>query len=305
MKYLSIFILFFVLGCSKNGEVGPEGPQGIPGKDGSLIYNGKGIPHISIGKVGDFYLDLLSGNFYGPKSDSGWGTFFNLKGEKGETGGKGESGNQLLSGNGLPALMLGNVGDFYLDKLNMDLFGPKTTSGWGTPVSLATDSDLGIRLIFISPDFHNNYKMLNETTYRGFTKSYEIDLKGVNSHADFYWFNPPKAWNSTAPAVRTWTLMDYNVPIPIIDYSMGQYQYMRNVKMDKSTDSYSKGFTVSFSLEATVDPQSGELFSNPINLIYLVKLIPIKSYEYISKKFDDPDRYYKFSSHRALNAKRN
>ncbi|WP_288898568.1 leucine-rich repeat protein [uncultured Capnocytophaga sp.] len=44
--------------------------------------------------------------------------------------------NVILSGDGVPALNLGKVGDYYLDVTNTNLYGAKTAEGWGTPISL-------------------------------------------------------------------------------------------------------------------------------------------------------------------------
>src|SRR6185437_2746478 len=54
----------------------------------------------------------------------------------GATGAAGRNGSQIFSGSGAPAASLGNVGDYYLDKTNFELYGPKTAGGWGTPVLL-------------------------------------------------------------------------------------------------------------------------------------------------------------------------
>lgn len=42
-----------------------------------------------------------------------------------------EPGSVWLTGDGAPASSLGKVGDLYLDELTGDVYGPKTTSGWG------------------------------------------------------------------------------------------------------------------------------------------------------------------------------
>ena len=69
-------------------------------------------------------------------------------GEQGPAGPQGEQGIQgvqgipgkdgavILNGNGVPATTLGNIGDMYLDKTASNLYGPKTSSGWGTPLNL-------------------------------------------------------------------------------------------------------------------------------------------------------------------------
>jgi len=47
-----------------------------------------------------------------------------------------QKGNQILSGMGAPSENLGNIGDYYLDLSNTNLYGAKTAQGWGTPISL-------------------------------------------------------------------------------------------------------------------------------------------------------------------------
>ena len=47
-----------------------------------------------------------------------------------------QKGNQILSGIGAPTETLGNVGDYYLDLSNSNLYGAKTAKGWGNPISL-------------------------------------------------------------------------------------------------------------------------------------------------------------------------
>ena len=47
-----------------------------------------------------------------------------------------QKGNQILSGNGMPTTSLGSVGDYYLNKTTMELYGPKTTEGWGNAIGL-------------------------------------------------------------------------------------------------------------------------------------------------------------------------
>jgi hypothetical protein len=47
-----------------------------------------------------------------------------------------QKGSQILSGAGVPNASLGSVGDYYLDKTTMNLYGAKTSEGWGTPLPL-------------------------------------------------------------------------------------------------------------------------------------------------------------------------
>lgn len=144
-NYLVLGLTAFMLllsSCGKDGATGPTGstgPQGVAGPvgpagaNGSVIYSGNSAPATVTGANGDFYLDLSSGVLYGPKTSSGWGTGFSLKGP---TGSAGAAGSQMLSGTTTPSTTLGANGDFYLDKSNYLLYGPKTSAGWGTAVNL-------------------------------------------------------------------------------------------------------------------------------------------------------------------------
>jgi hypothetical protein len=151
-RYLFLFSIiclsFLLVKCGKDGAVGPAGntgatgavgpagPAGTDGAAGSVIYSGNTAPAVSKGAVGDFYLDTSTGLLYGPKTANGWGTGFSLKGANGATGATGAAGSTTLSGAGLPAVNLGKTGDYYLDKTNYLLYGPKTASGWGVPINL-------------------------------------------------------------------------------------------------------------------------------------------------------------------------
>ncbi|SHN33601.1 hypothetical protein [Mucilaginibacter sp. OK098] len=142
--YLLLIAVIAITSCTKEGLQGPDGatgpagptgatgPAGPAGKDGSVIYSGSGVPVATNGSPGDYYLNKATGDLYGPKTVSGWGSPIGLNGANGTNG---TNGSVVYSGNGSPLVTLGNVGDYYLDKTNILLYGPKTTS-WGTPVLL-------------------------------------------------------------------------------------------------------------------------------------------------------------------------
>ncbi|MDB5086215.1 MAG: hypothetical protein JWR09_209 [Mucilaginibacter sp.] len=173
LSLLSIICLSLLLvKCGKNGAIGPQGnagdkgqagavgpagPAGANGVAGSVIYSGNTAPAADKGIAGDFYLNTANGLLYGPKTANGWGTGFSLKGSAGATGATGATGttgaagatgatgpagatgtagSTTLSGAGLPAGSLGKTGDYYLDKTNYLLYGPKTGTSWGVPVNL-------------------------------------------------------------------------------------------------------------------------------------------------------------------------
>lgn len=56
-------------------------------------------------------------------------------------GPQGVRGTQVLSGNIDPSPTIGLIGDQYINTSTGTLFGPKTTSGWGTGVLLTTGAD--------------------------------------------------------------------------------------------------------------------------------------------------------------------
>lgn len=112
------------------GVTGATGPTGSKGQDGSKIIAATGIPILSIGNVGDFYINLSTSDLYGPRTNTSWGTAVNLKGANGA------NGTKILSGTAVPNSSLGSVGDYYFHTSNANLYGPKTAAGWGTPISL-------------------------------------------------------------------------------------------------------------------------------------------------------------------------
>lgn len=61
----------------------------------------------------------------------------------GTSGPQGPRGTSLLNGVGAPSAGLGIIGDFYLNTSNMNLYGPKTESGWGSPTDLVGSQELG------------------------------------------------------------------------------------------------------------------------------------------------------------------
>lgn len=61
----------------------------------------------------------------------------------GLAGPQGPRGTGILNGSGAPDEYLGINGDFYLDVDTMELYGPKNSLGWGPPVDLVGNSELG------------------------------------------------------------------------------------------------------------------------------------------------------------------
>lgn len=184
----AVALMIIFAACeSPEGPVGPQGPEGEPGitglqgavgpagADGSVFFAGHGASDEVLGVAGDWYLDLRSGELYGPKTAGGWGDPIPLGGPPGENGEEGENGesgsqgpqgsqgqfetegpqgstgedgrddqdgavgrdgSQIYTGSGAPPDDLGNPGDFYLDTDSYILYGTKTENGWKTHVTL-------------------------------------------------------------------------------------------------------------------------------------------------------------------------
>lgn len=74
------------------GLTGGTGLQGIPGLDGKTVRSGNGVPASNLGIDGDFYINLLTYDIYGPKTGGAWGSATSLKGLKGDKGDTGNTG---------------------------------------------------------------------------------------------------------------------------------------------------------------------------------------------------------------------
>lgn len=107
-----------------------------------VIYSGHGAPTGNIGLPLDYYLDLDTYNFYGPKiniSDWDGANVISLIGPQGEqgitgaTGPTGPAGTTWHSGAGVPSGGLGANGDYYLDTSSGDVY-TKTSGSWGSPI---------------------------------------------------------------------------------------------------------------------------------------------------------------------------
>jgi hypothetical protein len=63
--------------------------------------------------------------------------------ELGTSGPQGGRGTGILNGTTAPNNNIGIIGDFFLNTTNMNLYGPKTDSGWGSPTDLVGSQELG------------------------------------------------------------------------------------------------------------------------------------------------------------------
>jgi len=65
----------------------------------NTIRSGSGVPSASLGNNGDFYIDLKSMNFYGPKKNKHWPLPISLRGPVGATGPSGVDGKNGTTAN--------------------------------------------------------------------------------------------------------------------------------------------------------------------------------------------------------------
>lgn len=68
------------------GERGPEGEKGLS------VLNGSGAPAPALGRVGEYYIDNVAHELYGPKAEGTWGAGTKLIGPQGPEGPKGTTG---------------------------------------------------------------------------------------------------------------------------------------------------------------------------------------------------------------------
>ena len=108
--------------------------NGTNGKNGTTILSGTTAPTLSIGEIGDYYLNKSTYDLYGPKTSNSWGTPINLRGSSGTAGSK------IHAGTGSPTQSIGDNGDWYIDTQNKKLYGPKTDQGWGSGLALGDTS---------------------------------------------------------------------------------------------------------------------------------------------------------------------
>lgn len=184
-----------LLGCSKNGEVGPKGDKGDQGEvgtkgetgiDGTVIHSGSTNPSLSTGKNGDYYINLTTGSLYGPKTSTSWGSPTSLKGDKGDAGNNGTNGSKIYSGDDVPSYLLGTIGDFYFSKVELAFYGPKTSASWGNPIPLANTQKSGVQTFLIRNIKVNNSTIIDYTGDPFNNGSATINIPNVNLKRGIY-----------------------------------------------------------------------------------------------------------------------
>jgi hypothetical protein len=131
------------------GPTGAAGPQGSTGINGTAVLNGSVAPSNALGVNGDFYINTTTNELFGPKANGTWPGGVSLVGPPGPAGGPagpqgvaGTNGNSVLNGTVNPNVATGVDGDFYINTLTNEMFGPKSAGVWPQGVSLVGPSGL-------------------------------------------------------------------------------------------------------------------------------------------------------------------
>ena len=114
------------------GLTGPAGAQGLKGDTGltgPAGATGAVGPQGSVGPVGPMGPAGTNGTngATGPQGPAG---------TNGLNGSNGLNGNTILTGNAAPSNNVGNLGDYLINTNANVIYGPKTTNGWGSSVSI-------------------------------------------------------------------------------------------------------------------------------------------------------------------------
>lgn len=119
-------------GTTLRGPQGLAGTNGADGKPGSQIIPGRGQPLDEQGIDGDFFFDLQKAVVYGPKSNGSWplDSALLLTGPKGDQGQPGRNGSRIYMYPGRAPRSFGFEGDYYINTLEVALYGPKTATEW-------------------------------------------------------------------------------------------------------------------------------------------------------------------------------
>lgn len=137
--------------------LGLKGPAGDAGPTGATGATGDAGPAGTTGPVGP----AGPAGPTGPTGSTGPMGPAGSTGPAGATGPAGQAGSQILSGTANPTASQGSIGDYYLNKTSGDLFGPKTSGGWGSPISLR-----GTAKVIASTLINYNWNLVNTPTIK-------------------------------------------------------------------------------------------------------------------------------------------
>jgi hypothetical protein len=120
------------------GPQGPQGPQGIQGNDGPMGPQGVAGPTGPAGPAGPTGPQGPMGiqGFVGPAGGMGAAGPQGPAGAAGPAGNNGIDGKTILNGTNAPTAGIGVDGDFFINTIANQIYGPKTGGVWGSPTSI-------------------------------------------------------------------------------------------------------------------------------------------------------------------------
>ncbi|GEM_PF-2089440 len=278
-------------GCSKDDDNNSRQTEvGPAGKDGSVIYSGEGYPANNIGVKGDYYFDIEIGNLYGPKiTDGSWeaANVFSLRGEKGTSG---NDGCVILSGIGAPGEDIGRHGDFYLDKENYILYGPKITTGenpgWGVGLMLkGADGNANVRT-FVLNIGKDDWTFYNNTPLDLYKNAkYRVAFPALSK--DIY---------DNGIVMVYWEYMNQQHPLPYVRYTFEKNILRKTFCVDYRSGASENKCTIMMveTLQAYVDKT--EVISFAGTTKYHIKVITGKAAEILSAYKDNPEEMYRVAT---------
>lgn len=96
-----------------------------------VLLNGTVDPVDATGKDGDFYINKVALEIFGPKAGGHWPAGSAILGPAGT------NGRTVLDGTVDPVPGVGADGDFYINQATWTIFGPKAAGAWGVGTALA------------------------------------------------------------------------------------------------------------------------------------------------------------------------
>ena len=97
---------------------------GDDGEDGNKWTTGTALPNNTMGNYGDLFLNTDTFDVYEKQMQGGWTKICNIKATDGA------NGNGWHSGEGQPHYLVGEMGDFYLDTTNYDIYEKTLSTTW-------------------------------------------------------------------------------------------------------------------------------------------------------------------------------
>jgi hypothetical protein len=98
--------------------------------------NSSGVYVLAYDPIADSFASLFPSALQGLQGPQGAQGATGPQGPQGLPGSPGANGSSILNGFGAPSSALGANNDFYLDRQNWLIYGPKTNGAWGSGVSI-------------------------------------------------------------------------------------------------------------------------------------------------------------------------